>query len=81
MSNGFDHFFRQQNARKQKDEVKVGIDGGALLTTIAFIALIVAWFTHIITCLSTGAWGFLIAGALLLPVGLIHGVGIWFGMW
>ena len=40
---------------------------------------IAAWFTHVITCLSAGLWGFLIAGAILFPVAIVHGVGIWFG--
>lgn len=42
---------------------------------------IAAWVTHIVTCLSDGLWGFLIAGALLFPIGMIHGVGVWFGAW
>jgi len=39
------------------------------------------WITHIFACLSTEAWGFLIAGALFFPIGIIHGIGIWFGAW
>ena len=42
---------------------------------------IIAWFTHVITCLMVGAWGFLVAGALVAPIGVIHGTGIWFGVW
>lgn len=38
-----------------------------------------AWLTHVIVCLSLGKWGFLIAGALFFPIGIIHGVGLWFG--
>ena len=41
----------------------------------------IAWVTHIVTCLGDGLWGFLIAGALLFPIGVIHGIGIWFGVW
>ena len=46
-----------------------------------FIGLILlfAWLTHVIVSLWTGAWGFLVAGALLFPIGIIHGIGIWFG--
>lgn len=40
-----------------------------------------AWLTHVITCLANGEWGFLIAGALFFPVAIIHGIGIWFGVW
>lgn len=45
------------------------------------IANIAAWLTHIITCITLGKWGFLIAGALFAPIGVVHGVGIWFGAW
>jgi hypothetical protein len=48
-------------------------------TNIVF-ALFAAWITHIIFCLGAGAWGFLIAGALVFPIAIIHGVGLWFGV-
>lgn len=38
-----------------------------------------AWITHILVCLDTERWGFLIAGALFFPIAIIHGTGIWFG--
>lgn len=41
--------------------------------------VILAWLTHVITCLKTASWGFLIAGAVFFPVGCVHGTGIWFG--
>ena len=40
-----------------------------------------AWLTHVVICLGAGKWGFLIAGALFFPIGIIHGIGIWFGVW
>lgn len=43
------------------------------------VALFAAWLTHVITSLAGGLWGFLIAGAILFPIGIIHGVMIWFG--
>lgn len=42
---------------------------------------VAAWFTHVIVCIKTSAWLFLIAGAIMAPVGVIHGTGIWFGAW
>lgn len=45
---------------------------------LAIILSIPAWLTHIVYCLSTNAWGFLIAGAAFPPVGVIHGLMIWF---
>lgn len=40
-----------------------------------------AWITHIIVCIKSMSWGFLIAGALVFPVAWIHGTGLWFGWW
>ena len=39
------------------------------------------WVQHLITCFTEDRWGFLIAGALFVPVAVIHGWGIWFGWW
>lgn len=52
----------------------------ALFGTLFFITMVAAWFTHILTCLSDGSWGFLIAGALMFPIAIIHGFGIWIGV-
>lgn len=46
---------------------------------IIIIISTAAWFTHVITCLADDRWGFLIAGAIMFPIGIIHGIGIWFG--
>ena len=55
---------------------------GKLLFALTMLCLpVAAWFTHVITCLSEGKWGFLIAGALFAPVAVIHGIGIWLGIW
>ena len=40
--------------------------------------MVIAWFTHVITCFTIGAWGFLIAGAILFPIAIIHGTWVWF---
>lgn len=54
---------------------------GCLGLTIFMIAMFAAWVTHIVTCFKTDAWGFLIAGAIAAPIGVIHGIGIWLGVW
>jgi hypothetical protein len=59
--------------KKQLGNASIGI-----LLTIAFV---VAWLTHIVNCLGHGKWGFLIAGALMFPVAIVHGLGIWIGVW
>ena len=38
-----------------------------------------AWITHIVVCLKTAAYGFLIAGAIMFPIAWVHGTGIWIG--
>lgn len=43
------------------------------------LTILAAWLTHIVTCLASGAWGFLIAGAIFFPIGIIHGIGLWLG--
>lgn len=58
-------------------------DNGAGCVFMALLAIgtLAAWITHIIVCLKDGEWGFLIAGALVFPVAIIHGIGCWFGAW
>lgn len=51
-----------------------------LLGLTVFITFISAWLTHIVTCLQNDSWGFLIAGALMFPIAIIHGFGIWIGV-
>lgn len=54
----------------------------ALLAIYAFLFMLVAaWATHVIVCIKTGSWLFLIAGAIAAPVAVVHGVGIWIGAW
>lgn len=58
------------------------ISTSALVVIFAvFIASIGAWATHVITCIQNQEWAFLIAGALMMPIGIVHGIGIWFGVW
>ena len=43
----------------------------------AIIGAASAWLTHVFTCFNEGLWGFLIAGALFFPLGILHGLYIW----
>lgn len=38
-----------------------------------------AWVTHVVACIQQAAWVLLFAGAFIFPVGIIHGVMVWFG--
>lgn len=42
--------------------------------------VVLAWLTHVITCISTSKWILLLVGAIFFPVGCVHGTGIWFGV-
>ncbi|MEY9138532.1 hypothetical protein ABIE79_010060 [Bradyrhizobium diazoefficiens] len=48
---------------------------GAVLTALA------AWVTHVVVCIKAASFLFLIAGAILPPIGVIHGWGVWLGVW
>lgn len=54
---------------------------GILFWSLFVVVTLLAWITHIVNCFTDDQWGFLIAGALFFPLGIIHGVGIWFGWW
>lgn len=45
------------------------------------LAVFASWLTHVVVCLMASKWGFLIAGSIFFPVGVVHGVGIWLGVW
>lgn len=52
----------------------------SVLAIGVFVWVVAAWFTHVITCIQTAKWIFLLAGAVFFPIGCVHGTGIWFGM-
>lgn len=45
------------------------------------IWIVMSWLTHLYVCFTAGKWGFLIAGSIFFPVGVIHGTGTWLGVW
>ena len=52
-----------------------------VLGVLLVAGCVLAWLTHVVTCFIAGAWGFLIAGALFFPIAIVHGVGLWLGVW
>ena len=54
---------------------------GMVLFFGLWLAGIAGWITHIIVCIKSASYLLLIAGALIFPVGMIHGIGCWFGAW
>ena len=45
------------------------------------LACVLAWFTHLYVCFVDDRWGFLIAGAIMFPIAIVHGFGIMLGIW
>ncbi len=52
---------------------------GQLFGAALMLGSFAAWITHVVTCFQEGLWGFLIAGAIFFPIGIVHGVMLWFG--
>ena len=53
----------------------------AIAATIVFGLSFGGWITHLYVCFTRNEWGFLIAGAIFFPIGVIHGWGVWLGVW
>ncbi|MDB5603474.1 MAG: hypothetical protein JWP25_374 [Bradyrhizobium sp.] len=52
----------------------------ALFQVACWLVAVAAWVTHVVTCIKAGSIGFLILGAFIFPVGVIHGWCIWLGI-
>ena len=46
---------------------------------IFLIWIVGAWITHVVVCIKSASWVFLLAGAIFFPIGIVHGTGYWFG--
>lgn len=51
-----------------------------LVGVSSLVAVIAAWITHVIVCIKASAWILLLFGCIVAPVGVIHGIGVWFGV-
>ena len=68
---------KSASSRTQRGESGLGI----LVGIAVGLACLAAWFTHLYVCFTAAKWGFLIAGAIFFPVAIVHGFGVWFGIW
>jgi hypothetical protein len=65
-----------------KANIGWSINWGTVATIISTCLFIyAAWLTSIVFSASHGHERLLIAAAAFFPVGVVHGVGIWFGGW
>lgn len=53
---------------------------GGLLAIGFWGAALAAWVTHVIVCIKASAWVLLLFGCIVAPVGVIHGIGVWVGV-
>jgi hypothetical protein len=69
-------FFKEiKDIWKGGGEAKLG-----LITIGVVLWTFLAWLTHIIYCILTSKYLLLIAGAILFPVGCVHGNMVWLGL-
>lgn len=54
--------------------------GCGVIAFLFIISAIPAWITHVIVTILNEEWILLVVGALVPPVGVVHGWGIWFGI-
>ena len=53
----------------------------AIMSIVYLLGPLAAVSQHVITCLATGRWTLLVAGVLVFPVAVVHGVGTWLAAW
>lgn len=54
--------------------------GLGLVTWLTLVVISAcAWVTHVIFCIKASMWALLFIGAIIAPIGVIHGIGIWLG--
>ena len=47
---------------------------------VIYLSIIAAWVTSIVMCIHDASWALLFAVIFVPPVGVIHGVGLWIGV-
>ena len=60
------------------DKENMAITVMYMVISVMCVVTVFAWLTHVFMSFATEAWGFLIAGALFFPLGILHGFYLWF---
>jgi hypothetical protein len=53
----------------------------ASVLLVTLLLLYSSWLTSVVFCSANGLLPLLIAAAVFFPVGVVHGIGVWFGGW
>ncbi|MEP0322487.1 hypothetical protein [Bauldia litoralis] len=51
------------------------------IAIVAFFAAFGGWIAHLYACFTLDQWAFLFFGAIIFPVGVVHGWGVLLGFW
>lgn len=54
---------------------------GLFVILTVFLMSLGGWLTHVYICITNEWFLFLIAGALMFPIAVVHGWGNWLGVW
>lgn len=60
-----------------EEKLTLGLGIGCIAGLLLMFAL---WATHVIVCIKTASWVLLVIGAFVFPIGIAHGLGVWFGL-
>jgi hypothetical protein len=72
---------RNSSARSTPDDRQGVATVGLLLAVLSLLlGSAAAWITHVIVCIKASAWVLLAFGCIVAPVGVIHGIGVWLGV-
>jgi hypothetical protein len=53
----------------------------AITLVTVWLVVYSAWLTSISFCSANGMRPLMIAAASFFPIGVVHGIGVWFGGW
>ena len=53
---------------------------GCLIWFCGILLAFAGWINHVVHCIQNEQWILLLVGALAAPIGIIHGLGLWIGV-
>lgn len=70
----------RQTASASDDRQGVAVISIGLAYIALLLAIVAAWVTHVVVCIQHAAWILLLFGCLVAPAGVVHGFGVWLGV-
>lgn len=75
----FYYSFDRNDINRESNLKALGVTMAVLASFGALFTALAAWVTHVVVCIKASAWILLIFGIVVPPIGLVHGIGVWFG--